>query len=63
MKLICKCGTIYEVCQMPMDIFEVMRRINAAKCPTCNTSGKRACVYVENLDERRTEREDRKVVE
>ena len=26
MKLICKCGTIYGVCQMPMDILEVMRR-------------------------------------
>jgi|Laugresp1bdmlbsn_1035097.scaffolds.fasta_scaffold02870_2 hypothetical protein len=55
MKLICRCGTIYEVCQMPMDVFEVIKKINAAKCPACDMSGKRACVYVENLDEKRHE--------
>jgi hypothetical protein len=38
-----------------MDVFEVIKKINAAKCPACDMSGKRACVYVENLDEKRHE--------
>jgi len=50
LRLICSCGTIYPVCEMPMDIFEVVKKVQAAKCPTCNKSSKTAAVYVEKSD-------------
>jgi len=52
LRLICKCGTIYEVCNLPMDIFEVVKSVNTAKCPTCSKGGKTAAVYVEKKNER-----------
>ena len=52
LRLICKCGTIWPICDMPMDILEVLRQIRASKCPTCNKSSKTARVYVEKRDER-----------
>lgn len=56
LRLICSCGTIYHVCEMPMDVLEVLRHIRASRCPTCEKSSKTACVYVETEHERRTER-------
>ena len=46
LRLICQCGTIWPVCDMPMDVFETMKKINAARCPTCDKSSKTACIYV-----------------
>jgi len=47
MRLICSCGTIYPVCEMPMDVVEIMKKINSTRCPTCNKSSKKACIYVQ----------------
>jgi hypothetical protein len=52
LRLICKCGTIYDVCDMPIDVDDVVKAINASKCPSCAKSSKTACVYVEKRDER-----------
>jgi len=52
LRLICKCGTIYDVCDMPIDVDDVIKAINASKCPTCNKSSKTACVYIETAHER-----------
>jgi hypothetical protein len=52
LRLICKCGTIYDVCDMPIDVDDVIKAINASKCPSCAKSSKTACVYVEKRDER-----------
>lgn len=46
LQLICRCGTIYHVCHMPMDVNDVIRAINESKCPTCGRSSDMACVYV-----------------
>lgn len=59
MKLICKCGTVYKLCELPVDVDELVNKMNTVKCPICNKSAKLACVYVEKMnDERRAERED-----
>lgn len=50
LRLICQCGTIYPVCEMPMDVFEITKKINAASCPTCNKDSRLACIYVERAD-------------
>ena len=63
LRLICKCGTIWPVCDMPIDVDDVVKAINASKCPTCNKSSKTACVYVEKRGERREELQDSKPVE
>jgi hypothetical protein len=52
LRLICKCGTIWPVCDMPVDVDEVIKSINASKCPSCNKSSKTACIYVETGHER-----------
>lgn len=52
LRLICKCGTIYDVCDMPIDVDDVIKAINASKCPSCNKSSKTACVYVGGTNER-----------
>ena len=51
LRLICRCGTIWPICDMPVDVDDVIKAINASKCPTCNKSSKTACVYVEKRDE------------
>jgi len=52
LRLICRCGTIWPVCDMPMDVDEMMVVIRDAKCPSCNRSAKTACVYMETAHER-----------
>ena len=52
LRLICKCGTIWPICDMPVDVEEMAAVINLARCPSCNRSAKTACVYVETLHER-----------
>ena len=47
LRLICRCGTIYPVCDMPADVFEIMKKVSVAKCPTCKKGGQTAAVYVE----------------
>jgi hypothetical protein len=63
LRLICSCGTIWPVCEMPVAIDEMATIIHFAKCPSCNRSAKTACVYVEKRDERREELQDSKPVE
>ena len=47
LQLICRCcDTIFDVCTMPTDIDAVVKAINGAKCPTCDTSGRTAHLYV-----------------
>ncbi len=46
MRLICKCGTIYKLCDLPADVDELVNNMNTVKCPSCNKSAKFACVYV-----------------
>jgi hypothetical protein len=57
LRLICRCGTIWPICDMPMDVDDVIKAINASKCPTCNKSSKTACVYMETGHERVEEKE------
>ena len=59
LRLICSCGTIWPVCEMPMDILEVLRHIRASRCPTCNKSAKTACVYMETRHERGDAKDDK----
>jgi hypothetical protein len=63
LRLICKCGTIWPICDMPIDIEAMAANMHFAKCPSCNRSTKTACVYVEKKDERRTELQDSRPVE
>jgi hypothetical protein len=51
MKLICKCGTVYKLCEMPIDVSELTKKMNTVRCPKCNKSAKLACVYVGKPDE------------
>jgi hypothetical protein len=51
LRLICRCGTIWPVCEMPVPIEEMATIIHFAKCPSCNRSAKTACIYVEKRDE------------
>lgn len=50
LRLICQCGTIYPVCEMPIEIDDVVKAMNEAKCPTCGKDSKLACVYLEKKD-------------
>lgn len=40
------CDTVYEVCDLPINVFEIVKHIRAAKCPTCAKSSSKADVYV-----------------
>lgn len=51
MKLICKCGTVYTLCDMPVDVSKLTKKMNTVKCPDCGRSAKLACVYVSKPDE------------
>jgi len=52
MRLQCKkCDTVYEVCDLPMDIYEVVKKIKSAKCPECNQSSKTASIYMGKQNE------------
>ena len=52
MRLQCRaCDKVYEVCDLPMDVFEVVRKIKAARCPRCDQSGKMASIYMGEQDE------------
>lgn len=47
MRLQCRgCDTIYDVCDMPMGVLEVVKHIKAAKCPTCDKGSNKADIYV-----------------
>ena len=47
MRLQCRgCDTIYDVCDMPMDVLEVVKHVKAAKCPTCDKGSNKADIYV-----------------
>lgn len=47
MRLQCRnCDTVYEVCDLPMDIYEVVKKIKSAKCPECDQSGRLASIYM-----------------
>jgi hypothetical protein len=63
LRLICRCGTVWPVCEMPVAIEEMATIIHFAKCPSCDRSAKTACVYVETFHERGTELQDSKPVE
>jgi hypothetical protein len=63
LRLICKCGTIYPVCEMPINVSEIVKQISVAKCPTCKKGGQTAAVYVEKAHERGEEPQDSKPVE
>jgi hypothetical protein len=52
LRLICRCGTIWPVCDMPMDVDEMVLVIHDAKCPSCNKRAHTACVYMETAHER-----------
>lgn len=47
LRLICRCGTIWPICEMPVAIDDMIKAINDAKCPTCNEGSLLACIYVE----------------
>ena len=52
MRLQCrKCETVYEVCNLPMDLFEVVKKMKSAKCPECNQGGKMASIYMGKQNE------------
>lgn len=40
------CDTIYDVCDMPMGVLEVVKHIKAAKCPACDKGSNKADIYV-----------------
>ena len=58
LRLICSCGTIWPVCELPVAVDEMSIVIHDAKCPSCNKSAKTACVYVETRRERGTKLQD-----
>jgi hypothetical protein len=58
LRLICKCGTIWPVCDMPVDVEEMATIIHSARCPSCNRAWQQLCVYVETGHERGTELQD-----
>lgn len=47
LRLICQCGTIWPVCELPAAIDNMVEAINKASCPTCQKGSKLACIYVE----------------
>mgnify|MGYP003655980955 CR=1 FL=1 len=51
-RLICRCGTIWPICEMPISVDDMARAIKDARCPSCDKSSKTACIYVEKRDER-----------
>ena len=74
LRLICKCGTIWPFCDMPVDVEEVAAAVYLARCPSCNRrwqqlyilqdahhatgDGKTDCVYMETRHERGTKLQD-----
>jgi hypothetical protein len=52
LRLICRCGTIWPICDMPIDIDEIVKVVNTTKCPSCKKSSKTAAVYMETSHER-----------
>lgn len=50
LRLICQCGTIWPVCELPVAIDDMVEAINKASCPTCNKSSKTSAVYLEKAD-------------
>jgi hypothetical protein len=51
LRLICSCGTIWPVCELPVAVDEMSIVIHDAKCPSCNKSAKTACIYAEKRDD------------
>lgn len=47
LRLICSCGTIWPVCEMPVPIEEMATIIHFEKCPSCDRSAKTAFIYME----------------
>ena len=47
LRLICECGTIYPVCEMPVAIDAMVKAVNNAKCPTCKKGSQKSYIYVE----------------
>lgn len=47
LRLICRCGTIWPICEMPVSIDDMVKAIKKARCPACNENSDRACIYVE----------------
>jgi len=45
--LICSCGTIWPVCEMPIAVDEMIEAINKAECPLCHKSSETAAIYME----------------
>jgi hypothetical protein len=63
LRLICRCGTIWPICEMPVAIDEMTKAIKDANCPACNEDSRLACILVEKRDERGTGLPDSKSVE
>jgi hypothetical protein len=63
LRLICRCGTIWPICDVPVDIDAMTEALGTTKCPSCNRSAKTACVYMETAHERGAELSDSKPVE
>jgi len=63
LRLICRCGTIYPVCEMPIDVNELTTAIKDARCPTCDEDSNLACIVVETRHGRGTGLPDSKSVE
>lgn len=51
LRLICRCGTIYEVAELPLDVNNIIAAIHLAECPTCHEGSERACIYVEERND------------
>lgn len=52
LRLICRCGTIWPICDVPVDMDAMTKALGTAKCPSCNRSAQTACVYMETRHER-----------
>lgn len=50
LRLICSCGTIWPVCEMPVAVDEMVEAINKAECPLCHKSSETAAIYVDKFD-------------
>jgi hypothetical protein len=51
LRLICRCGMIYDVADLPMDVNNLVAIINDAECPTCHEGSQTACIYMGNTDD------------
>lgn len=63
LRLICRCGTIWPICEKPVSIDDMVKAIKEARCPACNENSDRACIYVGEQNERRAQRSNHKNVE